>query len=224
MTIILGQPDQAHQALQAARQVSRDSGMFSRMFSDSSQGQLDLLEGRLRDATTHFRMAVDATHSVNNQHTHGNAFAGVLYASVVYEANRLDQTDHLLDVYLPMATEAGLPEHMILGGVMRSRIARLRGDLPAAETVLTELAELGRCRNLPRVVATAWLERARLLLLQGDAAQAKSALQQADLPDVWARERRQRLQVHDTLYMALAQLRWGGARRRRCWRTPHAGR
>lgn len=208
VTILLGQPHEARRALQAARQMDSGRSMFSRMFNDSSQGQLDLLEGRLQDATMRFRMAVDATHAGNVQHTHGNAFAGVLYASVVYEANQLDQADHLLDVYLPLAREAGLPEHMILGGVMRSRIAGLRGDLSAAQAALGEMEALGRHRHLPRVVATARLEGARVLLLQGQARQANEALQKADVPDVWAREQQQRLQVHDTLYLALAQLRW----------------
>lgn len=208
LTILLGQPSEADQALQLARQVSRGRGIFSRMFNESSQGQLDLLEGRLYQAAFRFQMAVDATHATDLRHTHGNAFAGVLYASVVYEANRLDQADHLLDVYLPLAREAGLPEHMILGGVMRSRIAHARGDLPAAHAALSDMEDQGRQRGLQRVVATASLEASRLLLLQGDPDAALAALQRSLDADVWAREQQQRLQVHDTLYLALARLRW----------------
>lgn len=208
LTILLGQPHEAEQALQVARQIASGRGMFSRMFNDSSQGQLDLLEGRLHQAALRFRMAVDATHTTDLQHTHGNAFAGVLHASVVYEANQLDQADHLLDVYLPLAREAGLPEHMILGGVMRSRIAHARGDLAAAHAALTDMEVLGRQRCLQRVVATADLEASRLLLLQGDTKAALETLQRAQASEVWPREERQRLQVHDTLYLALAQLRW----------------
>jgi len=53
--------------------------------------------------------------------SHGNAWAGVLYAGAVYETNQLKQAEHLLNVYLPLARDVGLPDHMILSHVMRSR-------------------------------------------------------------------------------------------------------
>ncbi|MDB5998470.1 MAG: ATP-dependent transcriptional regulator, MalT-like, LuxR family, partial [Rhizobacter sp.] len=150
----------------------------------------------------------DATHAVNYNHTHGNGWAGVLYACAVYEANQLDQAEHLLNAYLPMARDVGLPDHMILSHVMRSRIAFAAGDVDGASLLLTELEYLGHQRQLPRVVATGKLERSRMLLLQGNGPASRDELQRADDGALWDRERRQRLPAHDLDYMALARLRW----------------
>ncbi|ROZ61613.1 LuxR C-terminal-related transcriptional regulator [Ramlibacter sp. WS9] len=208
LTVLSGQPREAQQLLDAARRQHSGSGTFHRMYSESTEGLLDLLQGRLRHATARFRLAVDATHAVNLRHTHGNAWAGVFYASVVYEANQIDQADHLLNVYLPLARDVGLPDHMIESHAMRSRIAFINGDVDAASLALTELEYLGSQRKLPRVAAAAKLERARLLMLQGNGPAAHEELLRADDPALWAREQRQRLVSHDIQYMALARLRW----------------
>lgn len=211
ITTISGEAREAQQLLDAARHEHGGGSTFNRMYTESLEGQLDLLQGRLRHATARFRLAVDTTHAVNLHHTHGNAWAGVFYTSVVYEANQLDQAEHLLNVYLPLARDVGLPDHMILTHAMRSRIAFLNGDVDAAAMALTELEYLGNQRKLPRVVASAKLERARLLQAQGNAAAAHDELVRADDPTLWAREQQQRLVVHDVQYMALARLRWAVA-------------
>jgi len=208
LTAVSGQPREAQQLLDAARRQHSGSGTFNRMYSETTEGLLDLLQGRLRHATARFRLAVDATHAVNLHHTHGNAWAGVFYASVVYEANQIDQADHLLNVYLPLARDVGLPDHMIQSHAMRSRIAFINGDVDAASLALTELEYLGSQRKLPRVAAAAKLERARLLMLQGNGPAAHDELVRADDPTLWAREQQQRLPAHDIQYMALARLRW----------------
>ena len=207
-TSVCGQPREAQQLLDAARQQDRRNSTFHRMYSETTEGLLDLQQGRLRQASARFRLAVDATHAVNFHHTHGNAWAGVLYASIVYESNQIDQADHLLNVYLPLARDVGLPDHMILSHVMRSRIAFIHGDVDAAWLAITELEYLGNQRKLPRVVAAARLERARLLLLQGNAAASQDELVRADDPTLWQRAQGQRLLAHDIEYMGLARLRW----------------
>lgn len=204
---VVGDPREAQQLLDAARREQGNS-TFSRMYTESIEGLHDLMQGRLRQATARFRLAVDATHAVNYQHTHGNAWAGVFYACTVYEANQLTQTEHLINVYLPLARDVGLPDHMILSHAMRSRIAFQRGDVDAASFALTELEYLGHQRKLPRVVAGAKLERARLLLLQGNGPAARDELMRADDPTLWGRVQHQFLFAHDIEYMALARLRW----------------
>jgi LuxR family maltose regulon positive regulatory protein len=204
---VMGDPHESQRLLDAARRAQGD-GTFNRMFTESLEGLLDLQAGRLRQATARFRMAVDTTHESTYNHSHGNAWAGVLYASVVYEANQLEQAGHLLNVYLPLARDAGLPEHMILSHVMRSRIAFNAGDIYAAFQALTELEYLGHLRKLSRVAASAKLERSRILLLQGNGPASQDELTRADEPALWERERRQCLLAHDLDYMALARARW----------------
>ena len=204
---VVGNQHESQRLLDEARSRQGNSA-FNRMYTESLEGMLDLQGGRLRQASARFRMAVDSTHAVSYNHSHGNAWAGVLYAGVVYEANDLAQADHLLNVYLPLARDVGLPDHMILSHVMRSRIAFHAGDIDAASQALTELEYLGHARQLPRVVAGAKLERSRMLLLQGNGPASRDELARADDPALWERERRQRLPAHDLDYLALARARW----------------
>ncbi|QNK69547.1 LuxR C-terminal-related transcriptional regulator [Variovorax sp. PAMC26660] len=203
---VRGDQHEARRMLEAARE--QGSSTFNRMYTESLAGLFDLQEGRLRQATARLRMAVDSTHAVSYNHSHGNAWAGVLYAGAVYETNQLVQAEHLLNVYLPLARDVGLPDHMILSHVMRSRIAFHAGDIDAAFQALTELEYLGHHRQLPRVVAGAKLERSRMLLLQGNGPASRDELMRADDPALWERERRQRLPAHDLDYLALAKARW----------------
>jgi DNA-binding NarL/FixJ family response regulator len=57
-------------------------------------------------------------------------------------------------------------------------------------------------------VANARLERARILMLQGQAEAAAQALDRADDPDVWARVARHQMSAHDVDDMAIGRLRW----------------
>ncbi len=204
---VMGEHGEAHRLLDAARSAPGSSA-FIRLYAESMEGLLDLQEGRLRQATARFRIAVTNARDASYGHMNGNAWAGVLYAAAVYEADQLDQTDHLLNLYLPLARDVGLPDHMILSHVMRSRIASHRGDIDTAFQVLTELEYLGHQRRLPRVASSAKLERARMLLLQGNARASQDELARADDHEQWARVQRLCLPAHETDDLMLGRLRW----------------
>lgn len=206
---VLGDTDEARRLLDAARSTQAGS-LFSRMYTEAMEGVLDLSAGRLRQAAARFRVALAATpRSAAYNPTNGNAWAGVLYAGVLYEGNEIDGADHLLQVYLPLARDVGLPDHVIASYRMRARIAFLRGDVDAAVGLLTELEYLGHERQLPRVTASARLEHARIFVLQGNRAAASEALERADDPGVWPRVERLRLPPHEVEDIAIARLRWG---------------
>ncbi|TFZ03154.1 helix-turn-helix transcriptional regulator [Ramlibacter henchirensis] len=208
ITSVLGEKREAQRLLDAARRT-QSSSVFNRMYTESTEGLLDFERGRFRQATARFRIAVDATtREADYSHTGGNAWAGVLYAAAMYEADELDVVDRLLNVYLPLARDVGLPDHMISSYAMRSRLLFWHGDVDGASRVLTELETLGHLRKLPRVVATAKLERARMLIRQGNAYGAREELDRADDPAVWERVARQRLPAHDVLDIGIARLRW----------------
>lgn len=206
---VLGDAEEAHRLLDAARSTQAGS-LFSRMYTEAMEGVLDLSGGRLRQAASRFRVALAATpRSASYNPTNGNAWAGVLHAGVLYETNDLDGADHLLNVYLPLARDVGLPDHVISSYRMRARIAFVRGDVDAAFGLLTELEYLGHERQLPRVTASARLEHARIFVLQGNRAAASEALERADDPGVWPRVERLRLPPHEVEDIAIARLRWG---------------
>jgi LuxR family maltose regulon positive regulatory protein len=206
---IMGQYCESHKLLDAARrrQGERES-TFNRMYSESIEGIINLEAGHLRLATARFKMAVNVSHASSFSHTVGNAWAGVLYADSVYEMNQLEEAEHLLHVYVPFAKDVGLSNHTIIGYIMLSRIAFQRGDIDVAVETLAELEYIGHQRKLRRVVASAKLERSRLLLMQGKEQAAGEELERANDLEVWERVRRLRLLANDLDYFTLAELRW----------------
>lgn len=205
---IMGEYQESHKLLDAARhRQCGDADFFNKMYSESVEGIIDLEEGQLRQATARFRIAVSSTHATSYRHTGGNAWAGVLYASSLYEMNDLEQAEHLLHVYVPLAKDVGLADHMIIGSTMLSRIAFHQGDVDQAFHCLTELEYIGHHRQLPRVVSSAKLERARLLTIQGNYQAAREELDRANNREVWERARHLRLPAHDIENHDLGELR-----------------
>jgi LuxR family transcriptional regulator, maltose regulon positive regulatory protein len=205
MAAVLGRQDEARRLLDSARRRQGQGGSsFNIMYSEAAEGIIDLQEGRLRQAAARFKLALNAT----SGQTHGNAWAGVLSASTCYEVNELEQTGHLLHVYLPIARDVQLTDEMISGYLLLSRIAFLKGDIDHAFQALTELEYLGHQRQLPRLVATAHLERSRLHLRQGHASAAREELQRADDAPLWRQAAQLRMIANDLDYLALCRLRW----------------
>lgn len=205
---VLGRYPEARALLDAVRRAQGAGGSaFSQMYSESVDGIIDLLEGRLRQASARFRLAVSTTPADNHARASGNAWAGLLHAGTMYEGNDLEQAARLLHVYLPLARDVGLPDHVILGHVMLSRIAMCRREPLHAMNMLAELEALGHQRALPRVVASARLERARIALLQGDPEGADTELQRADEPALWRRVSAQCHLANDVETLQISRLR-----------------
>lgn len=204
---VMGENARAQNLIDEARRITGASA-FSRMYAESVEGMLDLQAGRMRLATARFRAAIGSTRQFRHNYASGNAWAGLLYASVLYEANDFESAERLVDVYLPMASDVGLPGHMSAGYIIRARIAFSRGDVDRSFEALTDLEYLAHHRQLPRIVTNAKLERARLLLLQGHAQAAKEELDRADDPALESRLQRQRLPASEIDYPALSRVRW----------------
>lgn len=206
---VLGQHHEARRLLDSARRSQGQSGSsFNVMYSEAAEGIIDMQEGRLRQATARFRLAFNAVVGEKFSHAHSNAWAGVLFASVCYEANEMEQANHLLQVYLPIARDIQLTDQIISGHVLLSRIDFSRGDIDRAFQALTELEYIGHQRRLPRLVASARLERGRLHLRQGHPSAAKAELELAGDRALWEQISGLRLLANDTDYLELAQLRW----------------
>lgn len=209
---VSGERQEAHRFLDDARKAQAD-GAFNRMYSETVGGLLDLREGRLRQATARFRMAVaSSTGATSYNYAHGNAWAGVPYAGVLYEANDLMAAERLLNVYLPLARDVGLPDHMISSHRLRARLAFLHGEVDTALQILTELEYLGHQRQLLRVTASAKLERSRLLTIQGHEVAAREELARAIALDAIYSDQRPAQDVDDPFIAQIRiDLRFGDA-------------
>ncbi len=206
---VVGAFAEARSLLVRARQgQGSGASAFHRMYSETVEGMIDLQQGRLRQARARFRLAVHTTQQSTLDATQGNAWAGLFYAITVYETDDPQQAKRLLQVYLPLARDTWLPDHIILGYRTLSRIAFAEGEVDQALQGLSELEYLGHERQLPRLVAAARLERARLLLLQGHTVAAGDELRHAGTPELWQVVAARRHPGHDTEDAQIGLLRW----------------
>lgn len=209
VTAVLGRYHEARMLLDTARRAQGGAaGTFNLMYSEAVEGIIDLQEGRMRQAGARFRMAVRATRNGAYGQANGNAWAGVLYAAWVYETGDLAQATRLLQVYVPLGRDVAHPDHLILGYLMLSRVAFYDGDVEQTFYLLGELEYLGHQRRLPRIAASARVERARVLLLQGHPQAARDELRRADDADLWSRVEALRLPANDLLTPRIGRLRW----------------
>lgn len=203
---VLGDENRAQELLLVVRSNGSSSSM-TQMYSQSTQGLIDLQAGMLRQALARFRLAQSHATQFSGPFG-GNAWAGIFTAYAMYEMQHFEEAEKLLGVHLPATRMVGLPDHLIGAYVMRSRMAFERGDSDSAFQVLFELEHLGNQRLLRRVALSAKLERARILLLQGRAEAARQALQLAEDPELWARVNRLRLPAHETDDLVIGKVRW----------------
>lgn len=206
-SVLMGKPHEAHRLVDASKLVLGDS-KFNRMHSESMEGLLKLEQARLREAAAHFRIALKAAPGSLYSGGIGNAWAGVLYVAALYERNELAEAQRLLRIYLPMASSAGLPDHIITGHVMQARLSFIAGDVDHAFEVLGDLESIGYERQLERISASARLERSRVLLLQGNlTAAAEEVKRGRGGGELWRRVSRQRLPAHHVEDYEIANLR-----------------
>ena len=207
--MVMGKYSNAREVLDRshARQGA-SSGPFMTIFAQCVEGAIDLLHGRLRQATARFKhsAAVGSQRALTD--TNGNAMAGILLAEVLYEGDELGEAERLLNVYVPLMQELGMTDHLICGHRSLARMAYHSGDHDRALLALTEMECVGHRLSLPRLVANAQLERARLALWRNDVKTAREALQRARSATDWNPVMTRALFGNDMDTLSEGHLRW----------------
>ncbi|UYO43083.1 LuxR C-terminal-related transcriptional regulator [Rhodopseudomonas palustris] len=198
LTMIAGEYQEALKLADVVRSRRPDnaSGMMLAL-SEAAEGAVDLTQGRLRKATAHLRLAVRAGTDDASGATNGNAMAGVLLAEALYEAHHLLQAERLLTVYIPLIRAVGVPDQLITAHTIMARIAWRRGDRDLAQQLLAELELSGHRETLGRVVASARLERARMLTVEGRIDLAKDEIARCADATLWDRIDRLSLRANE---------------------------
>lgn len=205
-SIIVGAHEQARDFIEQARAVQREAAnSFGIALAESATALLDLMEGRLKQATAGVEAAARRP---SRGDPIGNAVAAVQQAEVLYEADQCEAAERLLFVNAPLLQEIGLPDALISAHVIQSRIADARGDYDHALEALHELETGGYRLHLPRAVASARLERTRLYLAHNDPAEALSQLELAEKALDWSVVASRWYVANDTLTPQIARLRW----------------
>ena len=208
-SIILGHHEDARRYVDEARRAQPDvRSRFALVLAESAEALLDLMGGRLRQATARMKLATQTEGEERQRERTGNALAAVQMAEALYEADRCDEAQHLLEVNTPLLQDLGLPDALISAHVMLSRIAGTNGDEDRALELLGELETAGHRLGLARAVASARLERARVRLDHGDAAGSAEQLAAAEAVYSWEAASQCWFVANDTLTPAIGRMRW----------------
>ncbi|MCY1406675.1 HTH-type transcriptional regulator MalT [compost metagenome] len=139
----------------------------------------------------------------------------------LYEADELTEAEERLAHILPHAKEMSSPDALITCHVLLARMAHLRGDRDAWMRHLGQLEQLGHQAASPRILCSAWLERARVATLENRFETASHALRSAEQVADWENPdvlfysndvdtpfmARQRLRIAQGDFQGVAQLR-----------------
>src|SRR3989344_4408863 len=209
LVMIAGRFHEALRLADAARSRQAEGGSsFNLALSEAAESAVDLTQGRLRKALARLRLAVSTGVVDATRATNGNAMVGVLLAKALFEADGCDQAERLLAVYIPLIRHVGIPDQLILAHVLMARIAPDRGDGDRGPQLLAGLEHIRHRGGLLRVVASARIERVRLLLAEGQLARARTEIDHCGNRALWARVGRSSLRANEVETHALAVARW----------------
>lgn len=158
---------------------------FSVAYTQCIEGLVDMNQNHLRQAMAHFRVVISDTESLFDRRSITKSIAAIHLAEILYEVGETEEAERLLALYTAVVREYGPPDAVIIGYVIEARIAYNRGDVDRAFLRLSELEHLGLTCNLPRVNASAQLERARIAILTHNPFLAKKHYERASYPKAW---------------------------------------
>jgi len=186
--IALGRHLDAERDLARARQACEPiHALYVLNYSVCFGAEIELIRGNAAQA----RMLLDAAmnRAVADGQRHGSSGAVVAthLAELRYEANELDACEVLVNDYLPIIVETGLPDHLIMIHRLAARLHFHFGHPQAGYARLAELNEIGNRRGIARLCAASWLERAYAALRSNDGEEARRALTLGTDGEVWER-------------------------------------
>jgi LuxR family maltose regulon positive regulatory protein len=208
-SMMLGHYADARRYVDQARAAS--SGRESALqigLAGSINGAIDLMQGRLKQALVELRLAAGLAGDDIFQIGNRNVLSGVLLAEAYYEAGDCKRAEELLTSFLPLAQILGLPDQLIVAHSLLFRIYEQQNDPDRMLETLTHLELLGHRLGLPRIIASARVERSAGLLLRGDAAGAREQLQRAAEAVNWEEVSSRSYIGNDKLTLSIGRLRW----------------
>ncbi|RYG14663.1 MAG: helix-turn-helix transcriptional regulator [Burkholderiales bacterium] len=159
---------------QARQRVQSIGNSFITPMALCLEGAINFAQGRLGDASRCFRAALMDSGPASMPYVGGKAVAAAFLAEALYESGRLDEAQRLLAGYLPLLKDAAAPDQLITSLTVLARIAMAQQRNDDALLLLDEMEMIGHRQDLPRMVASARLERGRIALLNGQLEQAQA--------------------------------------------------
>lgn len=189
--LTLGRHHEARQVLtHIPDELTRSSARIMLPIRVVVESLIDLAHGRLLDAEARLTAQRHASgHALPREAAlDGKPTLDILRALTYYEQGRLQEAARLLTPALVQTRSYVSDDSLITSHILGVRLAWAEGDRSACLRLLAELEQLGRSSSSPRVVCSAWLERARLAIMQNQLDTADDALRAARLTANWDRD------------------------------------
>ncbi|MDH2385512.1 LuxR C-terminal-related transcriptional regulator [Bradyrhizobium sp. CER78] len=184
--IALGEYVEAERDLTEARQACEPiDALYVLSYSACFAAAIELNVGQLAVARAALETAFNRTIDGGQRYGSAGAVVATYLAECLYEANELDACQTLVDDYLPIVIQTGMPDHLIALHRIAARLDFLRGHTDAGHAVLVRLGEIGARRGLRRLVAAAWLERSYASLRSNDLESARRSLANGSNMTLW---------------------------------------
>ena len=186
--ISLGHHLEAERDLARARQACEPiQALYVLSYSACFSAQIELIRGNTAQARRLLETAMNRVIAEGQRHGSAGAVVATHLAELRYEANELDACEVLVNDYLPIVVETGLPDHLILMHRLGSRLHFHFGRAEAGYALLAELHEIGIQRSIARLCAASWLERAYGALRSNDREEARRSIVLGTDASIWER-------------------------------------
>ncbi|MDI3561903.1 LuxR C-terminal-related transcriptional regulator [Bradyrhizobium sp. Arg816] len=184
--IALGNYVEAERDLAQAREACEPLDAFYVLsYSACFTAAIELNLGQVAAARATLEGAFNRAIAAGQRYGSSGAVIATYLAECLYEANELDACQALVDDYLPIVTETGLPDHLVVLHRIASRLQFLRGRSGSGHALLVQLGEIGARRGLRRLSAAAWLERSHASLRGKNVEEARRAFATGNVAFVW---------------------------------------
>ncbi|MNO49806.1 HTH-type transcriptional regulator MalT [compost metagenome] len=184
-----GRYDEARSLLsQALQRDPRINSSFLRHTFSVNESILDLIQGRLSNAMVRMQSTVDRPHHAGPGKPHEAKLSlDIFHGLLLYESAAFEEAEKCLTRCLFFAKQVSSPENQIVTHVLTARMAYNSGDRTTWMRCLVELEHIGQQVGSRRVQCSAWLERARVAILEQRLDAAAQALHSAELCGDWDR-------------------------------------
>lgn len=178
----LSEFDEAIAALATAKKMNEDlpdAISWGITYCHSFEGWIDLIQGDANAALAKFEFSRQVSKGIS----HGISAANLSQA--YYEADDRLGALSLINQRLKLILDTADIDTIIIAHRIAARCAYHDGDMHKVEVLLSQLGDIGDTRGVSRPKASAWLEKSRIRLLNGDFESAKRYLDLGTKSDTW---------------------------------------
>ena len=206
--IALGRFVDAQRDLAEAREACEPiNALYVLSYAACFSAAIELNHGQAASARATLAGALDRLIMEGQRYGSSGAVVATYLIELLYEANELDVCQSLVEAYLPIIAETGLPDHLILTYRIAARLHFLRGHQDAGTAALVQLSDIGARRGIGRLSSAAWLERSYAALRDKDIQNARRLLATGADPATWERFPNLNMHASDIEDVTIAEIR-----------------